>query len=171
MTATDVIFFLFAGITAISGILLAFTRNLVHGAFVLFAVLFGVAGLFVFAGGEFLSMVQIILYVGGILVLLMFGIMLTQKMKELEPRTGIVNILVGSLLALAMFGFLLAMVFSFDVPAFAPSTGDDVKAIGLATLTDYLLPFELVSILLLAVLIGAAYMARRQSQIPKGGAQ
>lgn len=162
MSMATVIFYLFAAITAGSGLILAGTRSLIHAGFMLFALLFGVAGMFVFAQAEFLAMMQIVIYVGGILVILLFGIMLTQKMKDMSPKSGIVNLIPGAVIALAMFLALGLMIREMPVVGMTAPKVDDVRAIGIATLTDYLLMFELVSILLLAVLIGAAYLTRKE---------
>lgn len=170
MSITVIVFGLFAAITVLSGTFLALTRNLLHAAFSLFAVLFGVAGLYVFAQAEFLAVTQVIVYVGGILVILLFGIMLTDKLRELRPGTGLVNFFPGVVLATAMFFALALMIREFPLPTASPQgIGDDVHAIGQATLTAYLLPFELVSILLLSVLIGAAYLTRREKTNTAGG--
>ena len=77
MSIATLVLGLFAAITVAGGLLLALARNLIHAAFLLFVVLFGVAGLYVFAHAEFLAVAQVIVYVGGILILLIFGVMLT----------------------------------------------------------------------------------------------
>lgn len=167
MTLSTIIFGLFALVTVAGGLLLAVVRNLIHAAFMLFVVLFGVAGLYVFAQAEFLAVAQVIVYVGGILVLLIFGVMLTNKLRDLRPATGFVHVLPALLASLAMFFALALLIESLPPMPHAGGTADDVKAIGKATLTHYLLPFELVSILLLAVLMGAAYLSRRDQAATK----
>lgn len=161
MSIAPLVLGLFAAITVVGGLLLALARNLIHAAFLLFVVLFGVAGLYVFAHAEFLAVAQVIVYVGGILILLIFGVMLTNKLRALRPGTGFVNVLPALLASLALFFALAALITALPDKAPALAQADDVKAIGMATLTHYLLPFELVSILLLAVLMGAAYLSRR----------
>lgn len=168
MSIETIIFGLFALVTVAGGLLLALTRNLIHAAFLLFVVLFGVAGLYVFAGAEFLSVAQVVVYVGGILVILLFGVMLTHKLRDLRPTTGFVNVVPAAMAALALFFGLALLVQSIPFPALSKTTpASDVKEIGLATLTEFLLPFELVSILLLAVLMGAAYLTRRDKSVNK----
>lgn len=167
MNLIEIFFLVFCGVIAGAGIVLALTRKVIYGAFLLFIVLFGMAALFVFAGAEFLAVTQIIVYVGGILILVLFGVMLTQKIREESPRTQIMNLAPGLLSAIALFSALVYLIRSIpsENPAWAglheESTTSDVTIIGSQTVTEYLLPFEAISILLLAALIGAAYLARR----------
>jgi NADH-quinone oxidoreductase subunit J len=100
-------------------------------------------------------------YVGGILVILIFGVMLTNKLRDLRPETGFVNVFPALLASLALFFALALLIESLPERTAVALPADDVKEIGKATLTHFLLPFELVSILLLAVLMGAAYLSRR----------
>lgn len=168
MSLETIIFYLFALLTAGSAVTLAVTRNVVNAAWILFVVLFGMAGMYVFAGAEFLAMAQVIIYVGGILIVILFGVMLTQKVRGEVPRTGLINMLPGALLSTALFAAFLILIQSVDfnsalpgATTSLPSTETDVTAIGKATVTQYLLPFEVISVLLLAALIGAAYLTRK----------
>lgn len=162
----------FAGVTLLGGLLLAVTKNIIYAAFLLFVVLFGVAGLYVFYGAEFLAVSQIIVYVGGILVILLFGVMLTHKLRDLKPRTEIVNLIPGLLLAGGLFALFVVFVGEMefadslakeklDLGNAAVQVDTNAEKIGVATLTEYLLPFEIASVLLLVVLIGAAYLTRK----------
>lgn len=162
----------FAGVTLLGGLALAYTRNIIYAAFLLFVVLFGVAGLYVFYGAEFLAISQIIVYVGGILVILLFGVMLTHKLKDLKPQTEIVNLIPGFLIAGGLFALFVAMVSKLDfsgplasetisMGSAAPVLEGNAEKIGVGILTEYLLPFEIASVLLLVVLIGAAYLSRK----------
>ncbi|MFM2377097.1 MAG: NAD(P)H-quinone oxidoreductase subunit 6 [Bacteroidota bacterium] len=165
MTITQLVFHAFVLLTGGAALALALSRNVVHAAFLLFLALLGMAGLYVFAGAEFLAVSQVIVYVGGTLVVVIFGVMLTAKMRDMKPQTEIVNLIPGAVLAVALFSALLFVIQDSGIGAANPpagnSGGDNVKTIGVATLTDYLLPFELVSVLLLTVLVGAAYLSRR----------
>ena len=169
---TTLAFIAFTAVTLGGAALLAFTKNIIYAVFLLFIVLFGVAGLYVFYGAEFLAVSQVIVYVGGILVLLIFGVMLTHKLRDLKPRTEIKNFLPGLLVAGGLFAAFFLMVRDIDfanhsVPTnglqieTGPIEDTDVERIGAATLTRFLLPFELISVLLLAVLVGAAYLSRK----------
>lgn len=168
MSLETLIFYAFALLTAGSAVTLALTRNVIHAAWILFVVLFGMAGMYVFAGAEFLAMAQIIIYVGGILIVILFGVMLTQKARGQVPRTGLINMLPGALLSTALLAAFLILIQSVDfnsaLPGASPqlnSAESDVTAIGKATVTQYLLPFEVISVLLLSALIGAAYLTRK----------
>lgn len=170
MTFTTAIFYLFALLTAASAATLALSKNVVYAAWLLFVVLFGMAAMYVFAGANFLAVSQVIIYVGGILVILLFGVMLTQKLRGMRPSTEFFNLLPGGLVASALFLGFLSIIRTVDFDAVGTDTAaipDDVQGIGEATLTSYLLPFELISILLLAALIGAAYLTRKHSPKPK----
>lgn len=142
---------------------LALTRRLVYAAFLLFAVLLAIAGLFVFAGAEFPAVSQIIVYVGGILILIMFGIMLTHKDLLIKAKES-QHYLPQAGLTLALLGVLFSplLVWVYERPSEAlPPAGDSVPQIGIQTLSSYLLPFEVLGILLLVALVGAASLARR----------
>lgn len=162
---TEVLFYLFAAITAGSALALAMSRNVIYAAFLLLTVLLGVAALYVFANAEVLAMSQIIVYVGGTLIIVIFGVMLTSKIKEMRPTTELVNLIPGALLGLALMAMLLFVIKESGVLLANPNneiaTTTNAKMIGQATLTTHLLPFEVVSVLLLVVLLGAAYLSRK----------
>lgn len=165
MSLFELAFYAFAALVAGSGFLLAISKRLVYALFLLFALLFGMAGLYVFAGANFLGLTQIIVYVGGILVLLMFGVMLTQKIRSLRPETQVVNFIPGLIGSAGLFVALTYLI--REVGPSLPDARDtvseptSVETIGKATVTDFLLPFELISILLLVALIGTAWLSRR----------
>jgi NADH-quinone oxidoreductase subunit J len=164
MTLTELVFHAFILLTAGAAVALALSKNIVYAAFLLFVVLLGVAGLYVFAGAEFLAVSQVIVYVGGTLIVVLFGVMLTAKMRELKPQTELTNVIPGALLAIGLLMTLLFVIRESGVTtAVVPATAvaDNTRQVGIATLTDYLLPFELISVLLLTVLIGAAYLGRK----------
>ncbi|HHG85772.1 MAG TPA: NADH-quinone oxidoreductase subunit J [Bacteroidetes bacterium] len=166
MSITTIIFYAFALLTAAGAATLALSKNVIYAAWLLFIVLFGMAAMYIFAGANFLAVSQVIIYVGGILVILLFGIMLTQKLRGMKPKTGFINLLPGALIASALFLAFLSIIRSVDFNQIGNATThmpDDVNGIGKATLTQYLLPFELISVLLLAALIGAAYLTRKHS--------
>jgi NADH:ubiquinone oxidoreductase subunit 6 (subunit J) len=157
---------IFTGLVAItlsSAFVVVTARNLVRSAFALLFTLGGVAGLYIYLAADFLAATQIIVYVGGILVLILFGVMLTSKIVSVELYHGSARVGRSILLFAGLLFVLLSVAFNTEwpirgTPAMPPTT----EAIGLAFMTDYLLPFEAVSILLLAALIGAVYIARRE---------
>ena len=138
-----------------------------HSAVSLLFTLFGIAGLYVFLFADFLAATQVVIYVGGILVLIIFGVMLTNKIDKPVIESVSSNKIIGVLISSFIFTILSIIVIQTKWPVIensspGPST---VELIGKLILGKYLLPFELVSILLLAALVGAALLARKKSII------
>ena len=151
-------------VIAFSAIWVVVSPNLVHSAVSLLFTLFGVAGLYVFLYADFLAATQIVIYVGGILVLIIFGVMLTNKIDKPVIISNSSNKIIGVFVSGFIFSILSIIVVQTKwniVPNHSegPST---VELIGHLILGKYLLPFELVSILLLAALVGAAMLARKK---------
>jgi NADH-quinone oxidoreductase subunit J len=163
-----VVFFALAGLSIAAAVLAATARKIVHAAFGLMATFFGVGGLYAMLGADFVALAQIVVYVGGIMVLLVFGILLTSRVRgtlglEKEPRSGFA-VFAGALLFL---GLLLALNGTDFHAVKDPGPAEPTTAaIGRALLDpeQYLVPFELASVLLLAALVGAAYLARRRRE-------
>ena len=165
MNFYDIIFYLFAVIVVVSAAFVVTTRNIIHSAFFLLFTLFGVAGIYVLLGADFLAIVQIMVYVGGILILLMFGVMLTNKITNVEIRTGTVHMMPATIGIAIFMGALIAIMFWTNwksEPGQIPTT--TIKSLGRMLITDYVLIFELLGILLLIALIGAASIARREKE-------
>jgi NADH-quinone oxidoreductase subunit J len=208
----DLIFYIFAVITIAGAATTAFTRNLVYSAFGLLFTFFGVAGIYVMASADFLAVTQLLVYVGGILILLIFGIMLTTRISSVNVQfsgsgasKGVVGLLsFGLLIVLCMAYFgsgsrtsvKNAEGKSVTVSTWASTTSspwsqtqynknitEQVLAvkhgapqeaktkegsqgtaaeIGRLMLTDWLLPFEIVSVVILVALIGAVMIARKE---------
>src|SRR4051812_23541007 len=161
-----VLFYLFAGTAAVSAAGLVLSRNIVRSAVCLLFTLTGVAGLYFLLGAEFLAAVQLVVYAGGTLILIIFGVMLTSKspFSRFEPKLGEV-IVAGSISAILLIALVLAIRGTFPAGTGVEpyATGDErypMTQLGQALLGDYLLPFEIVSVLLLVVMIGAAYLAK-----------
>ena len=157
-------FYLFAAIAIGGAVVVVFARNLIHAAYALLFTLFGVAGLYVLMGADFLAAAQILIYVGGILVLLLFGVMLTNRIYGVTLHTGTYQLVPGIVVFLALLSTLLAVALrtrwavpdTVDATAFQPTTGEICNLF----LGQYLLPFEVASVLLLAALIAAAMLVR-----------
>ncbi|MEM8887682.1 MAG: NADH-quinone oxidoreductase subunit J [Bacteroidota bacterium] len=170
-SALHISFVAFALITLGAGLGLALSKRFIYAAFLLFALLFGVAAIFIFAGAELLAVAQLIVYVGGILILLVFGIMLTRKrisgFAETALHQSITSALVGlGTAAVLLFVFLQVDWESLDwmQKSVAVESGlNNPQMIGKQLLSSYLLPFELMGILLLLALIGAAYIAKEKA--------
>jgi NADH-quinone oxidoreductase subunit J len=158
-----VIFYAFAVMVLVSAIAAAFLRNIVMAAFALFFTLLGMAGFYVLLGADFLAITQVVVYVGGILILLLFGVLLTHRTietLELETRgTYVLGILGGLLLYGVLHYFLFSA--SWPLPLVKPLE-PTTAGIGQLLLNKYLLPFEVSSLTLLIALIGAAYLVRRR---------
>ena len=162
MTVYDIIFYLFAAVTLLSAFFVVTNRNIVHSAFFLLFTLFGVAGIYVLLGADFVAIVQLIVYVGGILILILFGVMLTNKIVNVDIKTGTIHALPASIVLGLFAGAIGAAVLNtkwnvVESPDPVPATA----AIGSMLINEYALIFELLGILLLIALIGAASMARR----------
>ena len=166
MPIPDLSYLLFGGIcffTVITAIWVVLSPNLIHAAVSLLFTLFGVAGLYVFLYADFIAATQIIIYVGGILVLIIFGVMLTNNIADPKLSNKSQNQLVGGVFSFALLIMLSNIV--FDTNWFVKeliTRESTVNDIGMMLLSTYLLPFEVVSILLLAALIGAAMLSRKK---------
>lgn len=137
--------------------------NLVHSAVALLFTLFGVAGLYIFLYADFMAATQVVIYVGGILVLIIFGVMLTNKIDTPSIASSSSNQVIGSIVSFSLFLFQLSVIFTTEWKSSDNLIIDGtVRPIGLMLLNQYLLPFELVSILLLGALIGASVLSRKK---------
>ena len=137
--------------------------SLVHSAVALLFTLFGVAGLYIFLYADFMAATQVVIYVGGILVLIIFGVMLTNKIDTPSIASSSSNQVIGSIVAFSLFLFQLSVIFTTEWKASDNLLVDGtVRPIGIMLLNQYLLPFELVSILLLGALIGASVLSRKK---------
>ncbi len=165
MTAEQIIFLVTAGFTLGSACLVVTSRNLVHAALWLVATLFGVAVTYALLNANFIAVVQVVVYIGAIAILFIFAVMLTRKdLRERGPQMN-KNWWAGAILAVLVFAGLTFLLrgwsgFSRTAPAF-PSDFDAVGALGEALVSPqaYVLPFEVASVLLLAALVGAVYVA------------
>ena len=139
------------------------SSNLVHSAVALLFTLFGVAGLYIFLYADFLAATQVVVYVGGILVLIIFGVMLTNKIDTPSIASSSSNQVFGFILSSLMFTILLGVIFTTDWYTNSIMVTDGtVRPIGRMLLNKYLLPFELVSVLLLGALVGASMLSRKE---------
>lgn len=159
-----VLFFILSGLSLLGVVLMMLTRNVIHGAYGLAVVLLAIAGLFVLLNAEYLAIVQIFMYAGGVVVLLVFGIMLVNRNREGIPRTENINLFLATLFCGGLFAFLIkVLVQQRLVWNSGDIVQDQTRTIGQLFITDYLLAFELIAILLLAVLVGAAYLAKKST--------
>lgn len=166
MNLFSAIFYFFALVTLGSASVVVFSKNIVRSAFALLFAFFGVAGLYALLLADFLAITQLLVYVGSILVLILFGVMLTSRAISVDMKTGTVQ----TAPALVLVGFLAAtLIFVFWTTAWRTvgeleATGVTAPKIGTMLLTSYVLPFEIASVVLLVALIGAALIARREKK-------
>jgi NADH:ubiquinone oxidoreductase subunit 6 (subunit J) len=206
----DLIFYIFAATTIGGAVVTAFSKNIVYAAFSLLFTFFGIAGLYVMANADFLAVTQLMVYVGGILILLIFGVMLTNRVATANITLNSGSRAAAGALSLGLFVILCVAFFGagssktiktpdgksqtvsgFPTHSTQPWAGtpwgkdanerilsvkygtpEEMKhgegssgtanEIGTLMLTDYLLPFEVVSVVLLVALIGAAMIARKE---------
>ena len=162
MNIYNIIFYLFAAVTVISAFFVVTTRNIVHSAFFLLFTFFGVAGIYVLLGADFVAIVQLIVYVGGILILLIFGVMLTNKITNVQIKTGTMQMLPAAIGVGLFAGLLLSSLVNTNwkiIPTTVPLS--NAQTIGTILLQEYVIVFELLGIILLIALLGAASIARR----------
>jgi len=188
MTLVAVLFWILAGFTALSALAVTFTTRIVRSAVWLLFTLAGTAGLFFLLGAEFLGAAQLLIYVGGTMVLVIFGVMLTASHPASSLQTNIAEWSLALSVGVLLYAVLCVVLFSVPAVTDAPEeTSRSLlasKYLGSALLGNssatpaawltgfpsekplprtrvhYLLPFEIVSIHLLVVLVGAAYLAR-----------
>ena len=160
-------FLLFAVISCAFAVAVVLSPNVVRMAFYLVLSLAATAGLFFLAGADFVGSMQILIYVGGTLVLLVFGVMLTSQERFVSMKTSQGEMMIAGLVGACLLALLVWAAVS--VPEWRGLSRDEVDAIplqptatrvGLGLLGPYLLVFEIISVHLLVVLIGAAYLAR-----------
>ncbi len=159
------VFYFFAAVTIVSAAVVVFSKNLVHSAFALLFTFLGVAALYAYAGADFLAATQMVIYVGGILVLLLFGVMLTHKLYDLKLKSETYQFIPALAVALIVFVALAIIMmkthwFQGGATPAVPTT----VALGELLMKGYALPFEIASLLLLIALIGAAMIVRRESE-------
>lgn len=163
----DLAFYIFALISALSALAIVISQNIVRTALFLLGTLGGVAGLYFLLDANLIAAIQLIVYAGGTLILIVFGIMLTSKSPWAEFRATKKQIVGASVVGFLMFVGLTSLTLSSDVRWAERSEGSLaqsplVREAGEELLTTYLVPFEVASVLLLVVMIGAAYLAKTE---------
>jgi len=160
----DIVFYTFALITLSSSAIVVFSKNIVHSAFALLFTFFGVTGIYILLSADFVAVAQLLIYVGGILVLLLFGVMLTNKVVSVDIKTGALQTIPASIMAAVLAGALCGVFYVTDwkIVSGAPQLATTTDSLGQMFMTTYLLPFEVASIVLLVALVGAAMIARKE---------
>ncbi len=164
MQLTDVAFYVFALITVVSACIVVFSKNIIYAAFSLLFTFFGVAALYVLLHADFLAVTQILIYVGGILVLLLFGVMLTNNVISVEIKTGTIQTIPALVIVAVVAGTLAGLSYAMWKGVGSPAPGGPettTATLGRMLMTSYVIPFEIASVVLLVALVGAAMTARR----------
>lgn len=181
MTMAQALFYLMAFIALASALFVAASRNLVRSVFMFFVTLMAIAGLYVLSLADFVAVTQIVIYVGGILVLMVFAFMLSSKemLSNLQQQSGkfiSVSKVPALLLATLFFIVMLNIILKSNTDnlpwlhnavvqknTFTPGDAT-IGNIGVNLMTAYFLPFEAVSILLMMALVGAAHLSRKEKK-------
>ena len=182
MSLVQILFYIMAFITLASAIFVAASKTLVRSIFMFFITLFALAGLYVLALADFVAITQIVIYVGGILVLILFAFMLSGRetldaLQKQKNQFISANKVAALFLAAIFFIVLLNMVLKVDADHL-PWITNAIKTnnvitptsittdnIGINLMTRYLLPFEAISILLMMALVGAAHLSRKEQTL------
>jgi len=182
MDLAQIIFYILTAIAIGSAAYVVFSQHLVRSVFMFFVTLFAVAGLYVFALADFVALTQIVIYVGGVLVLLLFAFLLSSKeslegMEKIPSGLLSANKLSGVIVSVLFFGVLVFIFYQIDFEnlnwiktSVAKEnvilvSDNTIRNIGINLMSKYLLPLEIVSILLMMALIGAAHITRRDAKI------
>jgi NADH-quinone oxidoreductase subunit J len=162
-TWQQVVFWVFAVVITIAAVRVVTTRNVIHAALWLVGALMGAAAMYVLLFAEFVAWVQVLVYVGAIVVLMLFGLMLTRAPigsaefdNNQRPLAAIC-----ALAVFAVISVILVTAFEGREINFARTSGTTTESIGTAIFSSFVWPFEVVSMLLLAALVGAVVIARR----------
>ncbi|MES1207646.1 MAG: NADH-quinone oxidoreductase subunit J [Pseudomonadota bacterium] len=139
----------------------AFSRSILRAAFLLLASLGGTAGLYLYVGADFLGVIQILIYVGGVLVLLLFSVLLTNRIDDVRVTNQSLGRGAALPVALLLALLLVSVAVTTDWPRTEAVAAPTTARLGDALLREYLLPFELASLVLLMALVGAMVIARR----------
>lgn len=164
----EIVFWFFAILIVGSALVVVLSKNMIYSVFALLFTFFGVAGIYVLLNADFLAVTQIMIYIGGILVLLIFGVMLTSNITGVDIKSGQTGkIQMFFAAALSLFAIVslsyIAMTTNWRVnPNSFTDVPTTIDSIGKQLLTNYLLAFESASVLLLIAIIGAALIARRK---------
>jgi NADH-quinone oxidoreductase subunit J len=157
------IFYFFAAVAVVGGVMMVTRKNAVHSAVYLVLTFVAISAIYLLLGADFLFAVQVLVYAGGIMVLFLFVIMLVNLEEPRRYSGGKLRLGVTTVLTLLVFG-MLALVFVKDAPAgsaaVAPAAEGNLQVVGWVLYRDYLLPFEIVSLLLLVAMIGAIVLGR-----------
>jgi NADH-quinone oxidoreductase subunit J len=156
------LFFVLAALILVGAVRVVASRDLVHSVLWLGVVLVLTAGMFLMLGAPFLAGIQLLLYTGGVITLMLFGVMLTRRHHEIGVEIDSSRRLPAALGSLALFGAMACAILRTELPAWSSFAPIPAIEIGRAFLTDHLIAFEVLSVLLLAAMIGAIVLGRQR---------
>lgn len=161
MNSGIITLYIFVFAAAVSVITMLFIRTVFYAALALIACLISIAGIYALLFAEFIAITQLVIYAGGVLVLILFGIMLTNRIAGKPLLTESNHTVFGIIISAGLF---LLLVFAYQKTSFnpsspAPAQGNHINHIGIELMSTYVVPFEIGGVLLLVCLIGAALMA------------
>jgi NADH-quinone oxidoreductase subunit J len=162
MTLSNIIFYFFALLSMICACLVIFQKNVMHSVLYLAFTILAVSGVFFTLQAEFLGAVQILVYAGGIVVLYIFVIIIVNLNEIKKEKRNLLPKLFISCISLLFFVEVIYIVFKNNFTEKIAEGGIDIKTMSEVLLSKYIIPFELASVLLLAVLIGSIIIARRK---------
>ena len=179
MNIEQIVFYFFAASVLLSAFFVVFLKNMVRSIFLFFVTLFSMAGLFVFALADFIAVTQLIVYVGGMLVLMIFAFLLSSKTilnRSEEKPSSLLGLhhIPGLLIALLFFLILFITIYQANPNQLSwvknaenviKVSDNTIHYIGVNLMTRYLIPFEIISVVLMMALIGASHLARREKKI------
>lgn len=156
----EIVFWVFVLLTVGSSMVVVFHSRIIYSAFALLFTFFGIAGLYVFLAADFLAASQVLIYVGGILTLIIFGVFMTTKITTLSIPQVTHHRYIALIPVGMVFYALVHMILQTSWPVKILDVGPTTQMLGQLLLTKYIAPFELASVLLLAALVGAMRLAR-----------
>ena len=168
MNTVLLLFYVFGFLAILAAAFIVYTRNVLYAAFGLLVTLLSLAAIFVLLFADFVALTQLMVYVGGVLVLILFGIMLSNRVAGRAIQSESVNIFSGSLAAGVLFSWLVYFILTAkdilklpgpDLVNNSVAAKSSITTIGIRLITNFALPFEVTSFILLIALMGAAYIS------------
>lgn len=171
MSPVLLFFYLFGFLAIVAAAFMIATRNVLYAAFGLLVTLLSVAAVFVILLADFVAVAQLMIYVGGVLVLILFGVMLSNQVQGRAVQSESVNKISGILVSSALLAGLTYLILTAEyllptrtdpLVTSADATKTSIIAIGIRLITNFALPFEVASLILLIALMGAAYISTEE---------
>lgn len=164
------LFYLLACLTAVSGLMVVTLRNIFHSALFLVLTLFSIAGIYVLLGAEFLAGVQVLIYIGAVTILMIFAIMLTYQLSNKAIRQTNEQKVPAAIIVLIFLALSIITMVKTSWPIVTDKLPENnIFELGRQLLTTYVVPFEVVSIVLLVALIGSIVISRAPEQEEASG--